>query len=183
MQPIVLNKIIQQAKSGNYTAHDNDLQPDCVIALAFGFQKIGGLIQPGLSNKDLAAFIYQRYRQLPMILQFEIADAMPPVRVDIYRIDKHRRPNTYLDTREVVEQAKKIMDENDWTRAVIVGHPNHMPRIDAVCQKLGISTIVPVGLSSIRFDLESEQEWTRSAALMAIHEEKAINSYDKLGML
>jgi hypothetical protein len=37
-----------------------------------------------------------------------------------------------------------------------------MPRVHAVCRKLGISAVVLPGLEEIRFCADSVQRWTRS---------------------
>lgn len=175
--------MLQRAKSGDYVVHGNDLNLDCVIALSFGFRKVGDSIEPGISNQDLAGFIYERYSKLPKILQSEVADAMPSSTQDIYRIEKHRQPGVYLDSSEVVLQAKEIMDKKGWAKAVLIAHPNHMPRVDALCQKIGINTVAPSGLRSIRFEPKSEQEWTRNKVTCGLNEEQAIVSYRQRGLL
>jgi hypothetical protein len=175
--------VTERARNGSYLAHGDSLHVDCVIALAFGFRKVGDSIEPGISNQDMADFIAKQYSQLPKILQFEVADAMPKGTQSIYRIEKHRQSNAYLDTHEVATQAKQFMDKKGWTKAVIVAQSRHTPRVDAVCRKLGIDTVVPEGLGSIRFDPESVQEWTRNESAWVTHEEQAIASYAQQGFI
>lgn len=183
MQPI--DTIKARSKIGGYKVHGTNGDVDCVIGFSFGFRKRASHVEPGQSNQDMARLINKLYARLPKIVQFEIADALPKeaYRTGIYRIEKHRESEEYLDTREVAAQAKAIMDSHGWKRAVVVAHPYHMPRVDAVCQKLGIGVVVPDDLGSIRFDPESEQEWTRDPSSCAENEAKAIDEYAKKGWI
>jgi DUF218 domain len=165
--------IIKRATTGQYLQHGSVDDADCVLGFSFGYQLTQGEIRPGQSNNDLAAFIAAHYGHLPKILQFEIADAMPETQ-DVFRIERHRIAGQYLNTREVAEQACEIIKRQGWSKAILVAHPNHVPRADAICKKLGLDTVTPKGLSVISFDPNSEQEWTRSAANWAVHEAIAI---------
>lgn len=169
--------------SGNYLTHGSALGSDCVVAFAFGRRKIGNAVQPGLSNQQMSSYLNRRYLNLPKIVQFEIAAALQATAVRIYRIEQHRQPGAYLDTREVAEQAKQIMDRHGWKKAIIIAHPYHMPRADAVCRKLGMDTVAPAGLRAIGFDPDSEQEWTRNAASCSENEAQAIDQCVREGWI
>lgn len=197
---------ITHAWTGHYEPHGKIEQADCVIGFSFGYRGKasvdGGLskqdskngiakerkVQPGLSNQDLANVAIKSYTKLPKILQFEIADAYMeadgPQQPAIIRIEKHRKRHTYLDTVEVAEQAKIIMEENGWKNAVLLAHPNHMPRADAVCKNLGISTIVTRDeVGTVEFDPLSSQKWTRNIDKWRGYEPLAICFYKLKGYL
>ncbi len=172
---LALQDMISRASSGDYMQHGSIDDLDCVVAFSFGYRQVGGAIRPGPSNQQIADYLTERYFRLPRIVQFEIADAMPSTAHEVYRIERHRRPGAYLHTREVAEQAKKIMDRHGWKKAVVIAHPNHMPRADAVCRKLGMETLAPGGLGAIEFDPGSAQPWTQNPANWLEHETKAID--------
>jgi len=164
-----------RASTGDYLQHGSASGTDCVIAFAFGYRQVGGHIEPGSSNQQIAGHIIEAYFRLPKIVQHEIADALPPTARAVYRIEQHRQPGEYLDTREVAVQAKDIMDRHGWKKAIIIAHPYHLPLADATCQKLGIATVAPSGLSAIGFDPDSAQDWTRDPAAWTTHEAEAID--------
>lgn len=174
-----IDDIKARSKSGKYQSHGEISEADCIIGFSFGFRKNGDNIEPGLSNQDMAEIINNVYSALPKVLQFEIADAVQATEKqdDIYRIKLHSTPGLYLDTHEVAVQAKAIMEEHGWNKALLVAHPNHVPRVDAICTKLGIDTIVPDTLSAVRFDPESQQDWTRSLENWSNCEPKTIDDY------
>lgn len=181
LPPITL---ITQAWTGDFPTRGNPVVADCVIGFSFGYrgkhpldqslikQTATGFqgekgVKPGLSNQDLASVALRCFPRLPKILQFEIADAYKESAADTdekpIRIEHHRRPHRYLDTLEVAQQAQDIMKQHSWKKAVILAHPNHMPRVVAVCQKLGIDCIVTRDtVGAVEFDLLSSQKWTRS---------------------
>lgn len=165
-----IETLTNQAITGKYVPHGEISDGDCVIGFSFGYRLVNGRIQAGLSNEDLADFIVKLKMKIPLILQFEIADALIKLNLTVLRISKHRQEGAYLDTGEVAKQAFGIMKKNKWKKAVLVAHPFHMPRVDAVCKKLGIVTIVPKGLEVIRFDSNSAQEWTVSEEAWSKHE-------------
>lgn len=160
-----LPEIAAQAITGHYHVHGDLKEADCVIGFSFGYRgREGHDVTPGLSNQDLANFSLKYLADLPQILQFEIADAYAAAggAGKVARIENHRTAGKYLDTREVAVQAKAIMDQNGWKTAAILAHPNHIPRCDAVCHKLGIDTVVIDGFKgAIEFDPLSTQKWTR----------------------
>jgi hypothetical protein len=166
-----------RATSGDYIRHGSIGDSDCVVAFGFGYVKVGNNIGPGLSNQQMADHLNELYFRLPKILQFEVADALTSTAINVYRVERHRKLGVYLDTREVAEQAKEIMDRQGWKKAIIIAHPNHMPRADAVCQKLGIETVAPSGLGTIGFDANSVQEWTQNASAWSEQESKTIDYY------
>lgn len=183
MQQATLRDMKNRSSTGNYLVHGTIGGSDCVVAFAFGHRLDKNTITPGLSNQQIAKYISELHIQLPKIMQFEIADAFPDTSQSIYRIVRHRKPGLYLDTREVAEQAKQIMDQHGWKKAIINAHPYHMPRADAVCQKLGIQTVALSGLGAIGFDPDSEQPWTRDAASCSANEANGIDQYVALNWI
>lgn len=157
-----LEQLKEAASNGSYLTHGKVTEADCVIGFSFGYHKLKAKILPGFSNQDLGKFVAKNLAKLPKILQFEIADSLAVGSATVHRIEHHRQAGQYLDSLEVAKQAQAIMNANSWAIAVLVAHPYHVPRCDSICAKLGIKTIVPKGLETIRFDPESAQEWTRS---------------------
>src|SRR5438876_203989 len=100
-------KLFRQTWTGRYEPHGDVQTADCVVGFAFGVESANGKPVPGVSNEDLAAVVLKLPETLPLILQWEIAAALPPASParTVSRINQHRRPGVHLDTREVAEQA------------------------------------------------------------------------------
>lgn len=150
----------EQAKLNTYTVHGNVDDADCVIGFSFGYLGVDAYEQPGKSNRQLAAFIEEHLSALPLIVQFEINDALKAAPAT-HVISKSRQEGEYLNSREIAEQAFILMQKHGWHNAVIVTHPAMEARNDALCSKLGMITITPPGLESIEYDPDSAQPWTR----------------------
>lgn len=178
-----IKTLTNQALTGKYSVHGDISKGDCVIGFSFGYQKDGRKIIPGISNEDIARFIEKYLQNWPLILQFEISVALKPNIHNVYKITKSRIPGQYLDTSEVATQAQEIMIKNHWHKTIIVAHPFHLPRVDAVCKKLGIETIVPSGLEAVRFDPNSSQEWTRDKKSWRKRELEAIKLSQEHGLI
>lgn len=180
--------LIEEAVSGDFSIHGEATEADCVIGFSFGYRGPLRAVEPGLSNEDLAAVAIEHYAKLPKIFQFEIADAYEAAggadSKAIFRISKHREKGKYLDTREVAAQAKDQMDKQGWKTALVLAHPNHMPRCDAVCRALGIETVVTADVKgAVEFDLQSTQKQTRSLTAWREYEPEAIELYRLKGWL
>ena len=174
--------LAEEALTGDFSVHGDAAKADCVIGFSFGYRGPPGKVTPGLSNEDLADVASRHFAKLPKILQVEIADAYVATggadSGDIFRITKHREEGKYLDTREVAVQAKDYMDKEGWQTAVVLAHPNHMPRADAVCRALGIETIVTADVKgAVEFDPQSTQKWTRNLTAWREYEPEAIELY------
>ena len=150
---------------------------DVIIAQSFGFRFDGTKLSPGLSNEEIARRVWGAALEykLPMILQWEVADALPTrLKESVLEVvRKHRTEGEYLDTEEVLFQTKKIMDENNWKKAVIYAHPLHIWRVKKQAEKVGIEVIIPQWLDSIPFDPKSEQWWTRNKFVWKLREAPA----------
>ncbi len=149
-------------------------QPECVIALAYGYRRVRGQIVPGPPNEELAAVVHSQYSHLPKILQFEVADAFATLDSEpVLRIERHRS-NSYLDTREVLVQASALCRKSGWNTVALVAHPLHVPRIQKCAERLGLKTdpiqLALIQNTNISFDKSSEQSWTRSEPAMRFHE-------------
>jgi hypothetical protein len=180
--------LIEEALTGNFTVHDEATIADCVIGFSFGYRGKPGDVQPGLSNEDLAQVAIRHYAKLPKIFQFEIATAYEAAggadNAAIFRITKHHTAGKYLDTREVAVQAKERMDQKGWQTALVLAHPNHTPRADAVCRTLGIHTVVKADVKgAVEFDPRSTQKWTRNLTAWREYEPEAIEFYRLKGWL
>ena len=169
----------KQARSGQYTPRGAAADAQCVIGFSFGGIAEGLTVRPGPSNEDLARFGLEHFPELPRIYQAEIADAhlaLAPAGM-LFRIDHHRQPGAYLDTREVARQAREVVQTHGWRTAAVLAHAHHVPRAAAVCARLGIAIVVPPGLGAIRFCPESHQEWTRDVRGWSRRELRAIVYY------
>lgn len=139
-----------------------------IIAPSFGARKIEYADNFKNSNLNIAYQIEDVYpeRDIPVILQKEVAEAarrwmFKNGKIITAIIKRHRIEGKYLDTYEVLAQAVEAMKENGWKKAIIVGHPAHIPRIKAVLEKMGMEVIIPSGLETIPYDPLSIQWWTR----------------------
>jgi|GEM_PF-2161923 len=182
------------AWTGHYEVKGNNKSADCVLGFAFGYRGKQRDNLPGLSNEDLADVILRFHDNLPKILQHEIADAYKAMGGrDSKRITRISKPraNKYaymtaheLDTLEVAEQAKVIMERHGWKTAVLVAQPNHMPRVQAVCNQVGIEWVSDADeRGAVEFDLRSSQRWTRSLQIWHLYEPLALYYYRLKGWL
>jgi len=138
-----------------------------IVAQSFGCREN----EPGISNETMArlAWKIRQKLHLSMILQWEIAEALPEKSRDLWIIERHREEGKYLDTYEVLDQAKEIIKEQGWRTAVLIAHPWQIWRAMAVFKKMGIKIIIP-NLDSIPFNPESTQWWTRNMFLWILRE-------------
>ena len=157
-----LTELKELARTNTYHVHGDPKSADCILAFSFGYIKQNEKNLPGKSNQQIATFIELNLPNIPLIAQFEVADALKATK-PVLRITAHRIPGKYLDSGEVAAQAHEFMKLHRWDRAFIVTHPALEARNDYICTALGMETIAPSGLDSIEFDNNSEQEWTRDA--------------------
>ncbi len=170
------------AWTGRYATYGSTSDADCVIGFSFGYRGNGRHVAPGFSNDDLADVAIKHYPRLPKILQFEIADAYVaaggPFAKRITRIAHHRVAHRYLDTHEVAAQAKIVMERHGWKTAILLADPYHMPRVQAVCNKLEVNWVATNDTrGAVEFDLKSTQNWTRSLAAWRHYEPMALMFY------
>jgi hypothetical protein len=137
-----------------------------IIGLSFG--KRGN--KPGISNRFLGQAVRKLYEEynLPIILQWEIADCLIDIPV-LKRIESHRIKGDYLDTYEVLYQARKFCKEKKLNKPILVAHQDHLPRVIKVAKKLGFKPIKKEFLY-IPYDKHSSQPWTRNKIRFLIHE-------------
>jgi hypothetical protein len=134
----------------------------CIIALSFGDAP-----DPyhGISNSVLADRVIaqaQKYR-VPAIAQWEIADNVAARSTVTCASIALPEGEEYIDTYQVLVEAKKIMDANGYTNAILIAHQDHFPRVLLTAKKLGIheADIRPVSAFNIPYDWKSTQPWTR----------------------
>lgn len=187
------------AWGGHYRVKGKDTDADCIIGFSFGYRSVRKKVLPGLSNQDLANVALKHYPDLPKILQFEIADAYVEAGGDasnIIRITKFRGHSQkedaaemddvakHLDTREVAAQAQLIMKQRGWKSALLLAHPYHMPRVQAVCTRLGIDWVTTGDeRGAVEFDPMSAQKWTRNLDQWRGYEPLALMYYRLKGWL
>ena len=189
-------RLMYQAWTGKYQLRGADQEADCVIGFSYGYRSKSRAISPGLSNDDLAYIAATRYQKLPKILQFEIANAYakrkPRDAKNVIRIeDSHTAKegegvfaHASLDTREVVMRARNVMREHDWQTALLLAHPYHMPRVQAVCGHFGVDWVADGDeQGAIEFDPRSAQRWTRNRADWRLYEPLALYYYHLKGWL
>ena len=163
-----------QAQNNTYTTHGDISEADCVLGFSFGYVDDNGKILPGKSNEQLAQYIDDTFPNKPLILQFEIADAIQKQEPALV-IRESRTKGEYLNSIEIAEQALIFMIKNGWKKAAIVTHPAMEARNDAICKELGMITILPPGLDSIEYDVNSVQSWTRDKESWWKREEQVID--------
>jgi len=147
----------------NYIGTNEELgKCDTIIALSFGINPDN---KPGISNNELAEWvdILQQYYHRPLILQWEIAEAERlseslPAKV----IRKHRTEGRYLDTYEVLSQAKEFCDEKNWNKIILVTHQDQLRRAIRTAGKLGFTVKIPPQTWDIDYNPNSIQPWTRN---------------------
>jgi len=76
MNTTQLSDLREHAKNNTYVAHGDIADADCVIGFSFGYRQSESGIKPGVSNQQIAAYIVKNLNELPLILQFEINDAL-----------------------------------------------------------------------------------------------------------
>lgn len=195
MNPLRLLKLpldtVIEGVTGKYRTRGRAADADCVLGFAFGYRGKTNARKPGLSNQDLANVIIRNFDSLPKILQLEIADAYKSIggsgKVEV--ISKRRSRDLAmaaheLDTYEVALQARDIMSKNGWKTALVAAHPYHMPRVQAVCDKVGINWVATDDFkNAVDFDPQSSQKWTRSLDKWIGYEPLAITYYTLKGWL
>lgn len=143
---------------------------ECVIGLSFGHRlSSDNKMQPGTSNQDLAAFIVRRYPDKPLLLQHEIAESLQSMSSLRPALSVGPKENHYLDSRDVLIEAKEYMNRMGLASALLVAQSHHAPRVRLIAEKLGVTTIVPDGLPDT-WDSLSAQWWTRSKLLWNVRE-------------
>jgi hypothetical protein len=149
------------AATGRYTEIGNLYEADCIIGQSYGVGENG----PGYVNELLAKFIVDNTTEIPMLLQNEIAEALP---------ESSRKPaliiegipSTFsggeVDSWEVLKYSHVFMKKNGLSRPLIVAQAFHVGRVTLQAKKQGMAgLIVPAGLPR-EFDPNSVQPWTRS---------------------
>ncbi|MCD6550393.1 YdcF family protein [bacterium] len=144
---------------------------NAIVALSFGSRDSK---KPGLSNQEIADFVKKLYQStsVPLILQREIAECLketPKAKV----IYEHRIKGKYLDTYEVLYQAKQFCDKFKWKNILLIAHPDHLPRARLTAKKLGFNVYIPYELPSISYDKQSIKPWTRERWRFLLHELKS----------
>lgn len=176
------------AWTGQYVIKGSLKSADCVLGWSFGYRGEAGSghAKPGLSNQDLANVAIKHYDKLPKIIQFEIADAYEAAggSGEVHRISRHRKRGKYLDTWEVGVQAKALMEKHGYKKAVLLADPYHMPRVQMVCDRLGIEWVATGDLvGAVEFDPLSSQKWTRDLDHWRGYEPLAMMFYRAKGYL
>jgi uncharacterized SAM-binding protein YcdF (DUF218 family) len=171
---------------GHYDIAPDTMSAHCVVALSFGYRLTrAGVREPGPCNEYLATLTLATSNGRPIVAQTEIDQAIRSLRRGMgadYVIDSARNPEQYLDTREFAVQVRSIMDRYGWTTAVLIGHPHHLPRAQAVFTAFGINTVTPRGQRPI-WDRRSSQLWTRSPLIWTIRELSALWFYNRRGWI
>lgn len=177
-----ITELWHYARTNTYLPHGDIENVDCVIGFSFGCLNEDGRILPGKSNEQLARYIDRNFPNTPLILQVEIADALPS-RTPALTIREARITGHYLSSKELAEQAALFMKKHGWRTAAIVTHPAMEARNDAICRKLGINTVLPPNLEHIQYEPASAQPWTKDKESWWEREEQIIVSYAEKGWI
>lgn len=150
-------KIFSNAVSFSLYSHSSYI--DCIIALSFAMRKIGGGSSP--CNEKIATMA-AKIVEVPAILQWEIADILKETRdFDVFRIEKHRIEGKYLDSEEVLSQAKIICNNNGLKCPLVIANKMHLPRVSWQAEKIfGKGNFFCLSVDA-GYDPKSTQWWTR----------------------
>jgi DNA-binding LacI/PurR family transcriptional regulator len=145
------------------------------VVFSFGRRKIGDA-GSGPTNLELARIVNERWAELPVMAQPEIARALTPSHREVVCIDRHGQRRAYLDTHEVAYQAAQHMGRLGCRRPIVVAQQHHLPRAEAVLRRLGLDVVVTTAVDA-PFDERSSQVWTRSRVAWALRELLTIPYY------
>ena len=92
-----------------------------------GFAHGGRLDGPGISNETMIQGLRDRrlINRLPLMLQHELADCIKPedqAKV-VLRIERHHKPDTYLDTNDVAAQCIECAVKNRYRTIYVLAYP------------------------------------------------------------
>jgi len=134
---------------------------EVVLGQSFGLRSH----DPGPSNAELAriAHALSRQHQTPLILQWEISDALVHPTTCAGVVREHRIRGRYLDTYEVLSQSAILCRSRGWKRAIVLAHPDHAWRVVRTAERLGF-TAVAADTGTVPYDPKSIQPWTRRRA-------------------
>lgn len=175
-----------QSAGGHYRIAADVSSAHCVVALSFGYRFArAGVREPGPCNEYLATLALAASNGRSIVAQAEIDQAIRSLRDGSgadYVITSARVPERYLDTHEFAVQVRSLMDDCSWKTAVLIAHPHHLPRAQAVFAALDIETVTPAGVTAI-WDRRSNQVWTRSRPAWAVRELSALWLYQRRGWI
>lgn len=140
-------------------------QAQGIVGIPFGSHEDGDEI--GASNLAIVRVMEEakkhedrlRYGDKPMpkmVAQWEMTDADPAPVLD-YVIGK--RGDYHISTYKFFCELKKKYPE--WHTIIVVAHPDHIWRVIRIARKFGFNALVPEGIDTIPYDLESRQPWCR----------------------
>jgi len=152
-----------------------------IVGFSFG-QGLDGT--PGGTNMALA---WQAHRlrkarpDVPLILQWEIADAMNETYGVLADLVVRPKPGIYLDTTDVAVAAyhELVRRGLGGVPVALVAHPDHALRCSLSLLQLGVKSlwapmrgapIVDLGVDEYFYDNMSTQPWTRSREVYRAHE-------------
>lgn len=144
---------------GHYEAIGNPADADVLIGHSFGT-----LINRDSTNGSIADFILQNADNRPVVADRMLVNAFPDRDAAVDHVVEGTISNGFgqgVGTWGTLVEAKAFMKQEGLTTALMVGHAHHIGRIMMQAQKLGIGSVVPIGLPD-RFDPGSDQRWTRS---------------------
>ena len=141
---------------------NSPLSNPCIIAYSFGTDTAEKFY--GKSNKAIAERIMQYLvlQNLPVIAQWEIAATLCLHSVKVFSISLPEG-KTYIDTRHVTREIKRVMESQGFDSVVVFAHPDHLARIYLMLKQEKIAIKEKLKME-IPYDPESMQNWTRSKA-------------------
>lgn len=167
-------QVVKSAITGHYTPQGKIEDADSLITQDFGRRERKGDEAVDPVNMAIAQFAIDILTQkdMPSIMQTESATAYNALsRKTASKIitESRKKSQAYLDSWEVLSQAKEYMDEYGLESPVIVAQAHHIGRVALMAVKLGIKPIIPKGLPN-GFDNYSAQWWTRTNSLWMARE-------------
>ncbi len=163
-----------RASNGRYRPRGKTAQADCVVGYSFGFQKGPGDTRlPGPANQALADFAAGF--KLPKFLQSEIDEACKP-HLTTTDVRLGLAGAKYVDSYAVFLESQRFLKLHGYSRPLLIAHPYHVPRLDAMYRRAGLKAVIPKKLPAV-WDKQSVQYWTRSPGQWRAREIGALTYY------
>lgn len=120
----------------------------------------------------------------PIFAQWEVADLLPGWARKYLRgrIGEHRKgPKRRLDTMEVLEQIKALLEKERYEMIILVAHPIHMPRVEKWAARIfGSGKVISRPAHDAPLDPRSKWPWVCSPMRFRMYERCVAGPIDTL---
>lgn len=176
-------RLAPSALTGRYCSTGHLESSQCLIVLSFGYRKNSdGQVLPGPVNEQLAQEAVRLGGDIDIFAQAEVHKAIVKLTGNLVHCVAPKGVGTYFDTHAFFDRCETMLTTRGFRKAIIVAHPHHVPRVQAVARNHGITAYTPPGIYAI-WDKHSEQRWTRSPFTWARRELLVLFAYALRGWL